>query len=80
VGEQFALPEAVELLRAVRRAGRPGEELKIAAADPLNLVGIILPGARSSALGAAVLRLRDGVPLESGTTASVPPLAAQAAQ
>ncbi len=76
VGEQFALPEAVELLRAVRRAERPGEELKIAAADPLNLVGIILPGARSSALGGSVLRLRDGVPVESGTPATVLPLIA----
>jgi len=80
VGEQFALPEAVELLRAVRRAERPGEELKIAAADPLNLVGIILPGARASALGASVLRLRDGVPVGPATPASLPPLAAQAAQ
>ena len=48
VGEQFALPEAVEALRAVRRAAGKGETALIAAADPLNLVGILTPGARVS--------------------------------
>jgi ATP-dependent helicase Lhr and Lhr-like helicase len=49
IGEQFALPEALDLLRAVRRS--PGtEEMEVPAADPLNLAGIILPGARVSAL------------------------------
>jgi ATP-dependent Lhr-like helicase len=51
LGEQFARPEAVDLLRSVRR--RPAETaLKIAAADPLNLLGIILPGGRISPLAA----------------------------
>jgi len=63
-GEQFARPEAVELLRDLRRNGGQGEEIEIALADPLNLTGVILPGARTSALAQGVLRLRDGVQQE----------------
>ncbi|HSB16235.1 MAG TPA: DEAD/DEAH box helicase [Bryobacteraceae bacterium] len=62
LGEQFALPEAVELLRAVRRAGKSGETVEISTADPLNLAGVILPGARISALAGGTINLRDGVP------------------
>ena len=57
-GEQFASPEALDLLRAVRRAeSHPEDDLRIANADPLNLTGIILPGPRVStmALGSRVL-------------------------
>jgi ATP-dependent Lhr-like helicase len=56
VGEQFALPEALDLLRAVRRS--PGtEEIRVPAADPLNLAGILLPGARVSALSGETVPL-----------------------
>jgi ATP-dependent Lhr-like helicase len=56
IGEQFALPEALDLLRAVRRA--PGnDEIEVPAADPLNLAGIILPGARVSALSGETVAL-----------------------
>ena len=48
-GEQFARPEAIELLRAVRREAI-SELLEFAPADPLNLTGIILPGPRVSTL------------------------------
>jgi len=47
-GEQFARPEAVELLRAVRRQPSEQTPFVVAPADPLNLAGIILPGARVS--------------------------------
>ena len=50
VGEQFARPEAVELLRVVRREGGGGLALRVAAADPLNLAGIVTPGSRVNAL------------------------------
>ena len=50
VGEQFARPEAVDMLRSVRRSSNVGEEVDVALADPLNLTGIVLPGPRSSAL------------------------------
>ncbi|MBL8230817.1 MAG: DEAD/DEAH box helicase [Bryobacterales bacterium] len=50
-GEQFARPEAVDLLRSMRRsAEEPSEALSVPNADPLNLAGIILPGARVSPL------------------------------
>jgi ATP-dependent Lhr-like helicase len=49
-GEQFARPEAIDLLRAVRRSGDAQNPIESAPADPLNLVGIILPGARVSTI------------------------------
>jgi ATP-dependent Lhr-like helicase len=56
LGEQFARPEAVDLLRSVRRS--PSDmELKISAADPLNLAGIVLPGARISPLAGQTVEL-----------------------
>jgi ATP-dependent Lhr-like helicase len=62
VGEQFARPEALDLLRHIRRTGATDEQIDIALADPLNLTGIVLPGPRTSALAQGSLRLRDGVP------------------
>jgi ATP-dependent Lhr-like helicase len=64
VGEQYALPEAVETLRSVRRAGDEEVTIVIAAADPLNLVGIILPGARVPAGSGQAIALRNGVPVD----------------
>jgi ATP-dependent helicase Lhr and Lhr-like helicase len=53
-GEQFARPEAIDLLRAVRRAETPDQPaVEVAPADPLNLAGIILPGARVSTVSVA---------------------------
>ncbi len=55
-GEQFARPEALDLLRAIRRAASEADEsLEVANADPLNLAGIILPGPRVSTLSRSVL-------------------------
>ncbi len=48
-GEQYALPEAVELLRAVRRRGAP-PAMQVAAADPLNFRGILTPDERVSSV------------------------------
>ncbi|MGH7483922.1 MAG: Lhr family helicase, partial [Longimicrobiales bacterium] len=62
-GEQFALPEAVGTLRAVRRANRPGDVVAISAADPLNLVGIVTPGQRVPAVATNWIALRDGLPV-----------------
>jgi ATP-dependent Lhr-like helicase len=66
VGEQFALPEAVDTLRAVRRATHEPETVLVAAADPLNLVGILVPGARVPAAAHEVVAFRDGVAVETG--------------
>ena len=53
VGEQFARPEAVELLREIRRDHNVGVAPRVSAADPLNLAGIITPGSRISPLSGA---------------------------
>ncbi|MGZ8231762.1 MAG: Lhr family helicase, partial [Burkholderiales bacterium] len=60
-GEQFALPEAVGRLRAVRKLDKSGELAVISAADPLNLVGILTPDARVTAIARSRILLRDGV-------------------
>ena len=62
-GEQFALPEAVERLRATRRAGPSGSLLTVGSADPLNLVGLLLPGSRIAPVGPGRILYRDGVPI-----------------
>ena len=61
LGEQFTRPEALDLLRHLRRTAKTGEALEIAPADPLNLSGIVLPGPRTGALTQEPLRLLDGV-------------------
>jgi len=62
-GEQFALPDAVGALREARRAEKTGTLVAICGADPLNLAGILVPGARVPALPGNRLVLLDGVPL-----------------
>jgi ATP-dependent Lhr-like helicase len=57
VGEQFARPEAIDLLRAIRRSPDRPEQVAVSAADPLNLAGIILPGPRVSALSGDTVEL-----------------------
>ena len=52
-GEQFARPEALDMLRALRREEAPTPAVPIANADPLNLTGIIMPGPRVSRLAVA---------------------------
>jgi ATP-dependent Lhr-like helicase len=64
-GEQFALPEAVDSLRAARREGSKGRLIRVTGCDPLNLVGVLTPGSRvPSVLGNRVI-YRDGVPVAS---------------
>ena len=63
VGEQFALPEAVDALRAVHRRAPSGEVVRVSGSDPLNLVGVLTPGQRvPSVVGNSVL-YRDGAPV-----------------
>jgi ATP-dependent Lhr-like helicase len=62
-GEQFALPEAVGLLRSIRKTLATGVLVTISAADPLNLGGILMPGLRIAAISAHRILLRDGVPV-----------------
>ena len=59
-GEQFAHPDAIDVLRTVRKQPRNGETTTISAADPLNLTGVILPGPRIPAIGANTVTYTDG--------------------
>jgi len=71
VGEQFALPQAVEALRALRRGGGEREIAVVSAADPLNLVGIVLPGSRIAPAAREAIAYRDGVVAEVGELGAV---------
>ncbi|MDQ7848765.1 MAG: DEAD/DEAH box helicase [Armatimonadota bacterium] len=67
LGEQFSLPEAVDALRTIRRQSPSAELVLVSSADPLNLVGILLPGGRVSAFANQFIAYRDGVPVEVGS-------------
>jgi ATP-dependent helicase Lhr and Lhr-like helicase len=62
-GEQFALPDAVERLREIRRTSADGHLVAVGTADPVNLAGIIAPGERLRAATRNKLVYRDGVPI-----------------
>ena len=62
-GEQYALPEAVQQLRAIRRTKPNGSLVTVNGADPLNLVGILTPGPRVPSLPSNRIQYRDGVPI-----------------
>ncbi len=63
-GEQYALPEALDLLRHVRRSERKDELVRLSAADPLNLSGVVLAGKRVAAVRTNSVLLRDGLMVE----------------
>src|SRR5437868_749099 len=65
LGELFALPVAVELLSAARNVPPTGETITLSAADPLNLVGILVPGERVPAISGRTVAFRDGVAVTS---------------
>jgi ATP-dependent Lhr-like helicase len=60
-GEQYALPEAVEMLRSVRRGAHDTAPVRLSAADPLNLAGVVLAGARVPAQRGRAITLRNGL-------------------
>jgi ATP-dependent Lhr-like helicase len=62
-GEQYALPEAIGLLRATRREQGEGELVAVSGADPLNLVGILTPDDAVPAITTNRVLYRDGVPI-----------------
>jgi len=72
LGEQFALPVAVESLRATRKLPPTGEAITVSAADPLNPVGILVPGDRVPAISGKAVVFRDGVAVQDGELQSVP--------
>ena len=62
-GEQFALPEAIGLLRSIRKSQPDMQLITLSAADPLNLQGILTPGSRIAAFTANRVSFRNGLPL-----------------
>jgi ATP-dependent Lhr-like helicase len=62
-GEQFAAPDAVGRLRAVRKSEKIDELVVLSAADPLNLVGILTPEARVAAIHRNRVLFNDGLPI-----------------
>ncbi|MBB3230223.1 DEAD/DEAH box helicase [Halomonas stenophila] len=76
-GEQFALPEAVGALKAMRRRAPDDTRIAVSAADPLNLIGILTPGGRLPAVPGNRLLYRDGAPeavLKHGEVETLAPL------
>jgi ATP-dependent helicase Lhr and Lhr-like helicase len=69
LGEQFALPVAIESLRATRKLPPAGDTVTFSAADPLNLVGILVPGEKVPAISGRSVVLQDGVPVEAESAA-----------
>jgi len=65
LGEQFALPVAVDSLRASKKLPPAGETITLSAADPLNLVGILVPGERVPAISGKTISFHDGVAIRN---------------
>ncbi|MBI1955280.1 MAG: ATP-dependent DNA helicase, partial [Acidobacteria bacterium] len=79
-GEQYALPEAVQLLRAIRRKAPSGQSFTLSGSDPLNLAGIITPGGKVASLATNRVLYRDGIPIaarEGGDLTELHPSAAE---
>jgi ATP-dependent helicase Lhr and Lhr-like helicase len=70
-GEQYALPTAIEQLDHVRKLPRTGERVTVNATDPLNLVGVIVPGATVASVRTNHVVFVDGVP-EDGPAKPAP--------
>ncbi len=75
-GEQFALPEAIGLLRSIRKAPPTRGLITLSAADPLNLQGILTPGPRIASLTTNRILFRDGFPLAALEAGKIRKLAA----
>ena len=70
LGEQFALPVAVESVRALKKLPLSGETITISAADPLNLIGILVPGDRVPAISGRTVSFKDGVAVRVAESAT----------
>ena len=64
-GEQFALPDAIGMLREIRRQPDADTWIAVSGADPLNLAGILTPGPKIASLAGNRVLYRDGVPMAS---------------
>ena len=71
VGEQYALPDAVESMRSVRRLAPDTEPVMVSCTDPLNLVGILTPGPRVPVQSRQTIAYLNGAPVEIGPLGNV---------
>ena len=71
VGEQYALPDAVESMRSVRRLAPDTEPVMVSCTDPLNLVGILTPGPRVPVQSRQFIAYLNGAPVEIGPLGNV---------
>ncbi|MHB1510665.1 MAG: Lhr family helicase [Acidimicrobiales bacterium] len=69
-GEQFALPEAYETLRTVSSGGTDGHPVRLSAADPLNLTGVLVSGPRVPAVRTRTVVICDGIISDGGPTSA----------
>ena len=79
-GEQYAVPEAVAQLRAIRRKEPGGQFVRVSGTDPLNLAGITTPGTKVAALATNRVLYRDGVPVAARVAGDLVELHASAAE
>jgi ATP-dependent Lhr-like helicase len=79
LGEQFALPIAVESIRGMRGLPLGGETVTLSAADPLNLIGILVPGERVPAISGRTVSYRDGIAVSDAAGQTALSQAAQSA-
>ncbi|MBI3895080.1 MAG: DEAD/DEAH box helicase [Acidobacteria bacterium] len=79
-GEQYALPEAVQLLRTIRRKTPSGQVFSLSGSDPLNLAGIVTPGEKIASLATNRVLYRDGIPIAGRAGGSLMELHPSAAE
>ncbi len=72
-GEQYAHPDAIDVLRLVRKQPKSGETVRISAADPLNLTGVVLPGPRVPSIATNIVTYVDGAVPADSPDSTVPP-------
>jgi ATP-dependent helicase Lhr and Lhr-like helicase len=70
-GEQFALPEAISVMRRIRRQPHDGELICLAASDPANLLGTVLTGPKVARVPGSRVVYRDGVPLATSVAGQI---------
>ncbi len=79
-GEQYAMPEAVAQLRAIRRKEPSGQFVRVCGTDPLNLAGITTPGTKVAALATNRILYRDGIPIAARVAGELVELHSSAAE
>jgi ATP-dependent Lhr-like helicase len=70
-GEQYALPDAIALMRQVRRQPPDVQFICLAASDPANLLGTVLPGPKLPRVAGSRVVYQGGVPVATQVAGEV---------